>query len=151
MSIFVARDALELAGSFLESAGAFGREGTGMLGGRIDGRDWRVERFFAPDQRGGEYPTCWVEVTPLGKQQLALALEAGERWLARIHSHPAQAFHSSTDDANPGLTAEGAVSIVVPFFGLGLRGGIGACALFQRRGLRWIPTSAEELDVRIFG
>ena len=149
VSIYVARAALEGAGSFFESAGAFGREGTGMLGGRIEGTDWRMERFFAPDQRGGEYPTCWVEVTRLGKQQLALALDVGERWLARIHSHPAQAFHSSTDDANPGLTAEGAVSIVVPFFGLGLRGGIGACALFQRRGRRSVATSAEELDVRV--
>lgn len=149
MSINVSRTALEEAGRFFESAGAFGREGTGMLGGRIDGTDSRIERFFAPDQRAGEYPTCWVEVTRLGKQQLALALDADERWLARIHSHPAQAFHSSTDDANPGLTADGVLSIVVPFFGLGLRGGLESCAMFQLRGGRWMATSPDELDVRV--
>lgn len=149
MSINLSRTALEEARAFLESAGASGREGTGMLAGRIQGADWRIERFFAPDQRAGEYPTCWVEVTRLGKQQLALALEADQRWLARIHSHPGQAFHSSTDDANPGLTAEGAVSIVVPFFGLGLRLGLDTCAMFRLRAGRWVACSPEELDVLI--
>jgi hypothetical protein len=120
-----------------------------VLGGRFQGADWRIERFLAPDQRAGQYPTSWVEVTRLGKQQLALGLEADERWLARIHSHPGRAFHSPTDDANPGLTAEGAVSIVVPYFGLGLRLGLEACAMFRLRRGRWVPCSPEDLDVQI--
>jgi hypothetical protein len=122
-----------------------------MLAGSVDGSDLLVERFFAPDQRAGEYPTCWVEVTSAGKRELALALGRDERWLARIHSHPFEAFHSTTDDANPGLTAEGAISIVVPYFGLGLRRGLDACALFQRRLGRWLPTTVAALDLEIIG
>ena len=147
MTVIVSRQALSDASAFLEAAGAMGREGTGMLAGFISPGATRIERFFAPDQRAGVYPTCWVEVTRAGKDQLALALGRDERWIARIHSHPGEAFHSTTDDANPGLTAEGSVSIVVPYFGLGLRQGVDACALYVHRGLRWIQTTVQELGV----
>ena len=34
------------------------------------------------------------------------------------------------DDANPVISFEGGLSIVVPYFGLGLRRGIDACAVY---------------------
>jgi hypothetical protein len=139
MNLYIRRDALESAREFFEDAGARGLEGTGMLAGqRVDGGDL-ASRFYAPDQRASAGPGTWVEVTERGKTQLALALAPGELWLARIHSHPDAAFHSPTDDANPAITAEGAWSIVVPFFGLGLRRGMASCALFVRREGRWVP------------
>lgn len=149
MTMIVSARALIDAAEFLEAAGACGREGTGMLAGYLGPDATRVERFFAPDQRAGSYPTCWVEVTRAGKDQLALALGPGERWIARIHSHPGEAFHSPTDDANPGLTAEGALSIVVPYFGLALRHGLQACAIHERRGGRWLKRSVAELAIEI--
>ena len=74
--------------------------------------------------------------------QLALALGPDDLFAARIHSHPADAFHSPADDANPVLTHEGALSIVVPFFGLGLRLGLDACAVLRREEDRWRPLPA---------
>lgn len=35
----------------------------------------------------------------------------------QIHSHPADAYHSETDDAYPVATLEGSLSIVLPYFG----------------------------------
>ena len=90
-----------------------------------------------------------VEVTLRGKLQLAAALQPGERYLARIHSHPHEAFHSPTDDANPGLTAEGALSIVVPDFGRGLRTGLSSCAIYELRRGCWSALTPAEVRSRL--
>ena len=131
----VATSALEEARVFFEDRGAFGFEGTAMLAGTAAGG---ITRCVIPDQR--PYRTRFgvaVEVTDKGKLELAAALALDERWLARIHSHPDEPFHSQTDDTNPALTAEGALSIVVPFFGLGLRRGLDACAVHVYRAGSW--------------
>jgi hypothetical protein len=57
--------------------------------------------------------------------------------VSRIHSHPGLAFHSETDDRNPALTFDGAFSIVVPYFGLGLRHGLDSCAVYRLEAGRW--------------
>lgn len=149
MNIRISRDTLEQARAFLEAAGSIGHEGTGMLAGSIDAASRSINRFFAPDQRAGDYPKCWVEVTHQGKHDLALALGAGERWLARIHSHPGEGFHSTTDDRNPGLTAEGTLSIVVPYFGLALRRGLDACAVYEYREGAWRLGTPASLGIEV--
>ena len=35
----------------------------------------------------------------------------------QVHSHPADAYHSETDDNYPIATLDGSLSIVLPFFG----------------------------------
>jgi hypothetical protein len=131
----IAADALENARAFFEQRGAYGYEGTAMLAGT---EAYGITRCVIPDQR--PHRTRFgvaVEVTDKGKLELAAALALDERWLARIHSHPDEAFHSHTDDTNPALTAQGSLSIVVPFFGLGLRRGLDACAVHVYRGGDW--------------
>jgi hypothetical protein len=121
--------------AFMEDRGAHGLEATAMLAGTTSGA---ITRAVVPDQVGYRSRLgVAVEVTPEGKRQLAGALALDERWHARIHSHPGDAFHSDTDDANPALTAQGSLSIVVPYFGLGLRRGIEACAVFVFDRGRW--------------
>jgi hypothetical protein len=78
-----------------------------------------------------------VTITVAGELQLAVALSDSELYIARIHSHPGPAFHSQADDDNPVLTHEGALSIVAPWFGLGLRHGLGACAVYEHRDGIW--------------
>ena len=46
-----------------------------------------------------------LEVTRRGQLQLATALGPDDLYVARIHSHPGEAFHSPADDANPGAAA----------------------------------------------
>ena len=69
---------------------------------------------------------------------LALALGHDELYVARIHSHPGDAFHFPADDANPVISFEGGLSIVVPFFGLGLRRGLDACAVYLFHEGQWV-------------
>jgi hypothetical protein len=141
---------LDQARMFFEERGAHGCEGTAMIAA---GPDRIGRRLVIPDQRAGAVPRCWVEVTDKGKLQLAAALGADETYIARIHSHPAEAFHSETDDKNPALTNHGALSIVAPFFGLGLRRSLDACAVYLLGAGGWVHLDAgrdrdQELTVR---
>lgn len=136
------------AQAFLTSRGADGAEGTGLIAAAAGADDWWEATFFiAPEQCAVTGPHgCSVEVTESGKDQLVAALPAGHLYLARVHSHPGAAFHSRTDDANPALTHVGALSIVVPYFGLGLRRGLHACAVYLlEESRRWqeLPPGAQ--------
>ncbi len=119
---------------FFEERGSLGCEGTAL----IAGTDGVATKLVVPEQRAHPVPHCSVEVTRQGKSELAVALGPNDRYVARIHSHPALAFHSPADDANPAITYPGALSIVVPFFGLGLRHGLDVCAVLVRRDRRWL-------------
>lgn len=135
-------DLLTAARTFFENCGTRGHEGTVMIKNGP-----RVPALVVPDQQPWRGPTgaVLVEVTRRGQIQLALALGPDDLYVARIHSHPAEAFHSPADDVNPVLTHEGALSIVVPFFGLGLRLGLDACAVLRREDGRWrsLPAGPE--------
>lgn len=136
---------LDEARCFFEDRGAVGCEGTAM----IAARDRVATRLVVPDQAATPAPFCTVEVTLAGKLELAAALADAERYVARIHSHPGLAFHSQTDDANPAITHEGALSVVVPFFGLGLRRGLDACAVLVRLNGRWMELPAGQVGDRV--
>lgn len=125
---------LNQAREFFERRGEVGCEGTALLAG-VPGR--LINHLVIPDQQAGPVPRCWVRVTTQGEMEIAVALNREERYVARIHSHPGTAFHSPTDDANPVLTHNGALSIVVPFFGLGLRRGLEACAVLRYHTGTW--------------
>lgn len=137
-------DVLEEARAFFESCGAHGCEGTALIAGTVaplaDDTPTALtgDTLIIPNQSPTPVPRASVTVTTAGDLQVATALAPGQRYLARIHSHPGLAFHSRTDDSNPALTHEGAYSIVVPFFGLGLRAGLAACAIFVRINSRWV-------------
>lgn len=139
----VEASALEAAREFFEQQGSVGCEGTAMLAGRPG----EITRCVVPDQVATRTRLgVSVEITGKGKLELASALPDEERYLSRIHSHPSEAFHSATDHDNPGLTASGAYSIVVPFFGLGLRRGLSACAVYIFDSGAWIEVPSDELD-----
>jgi hypothetical protein len=134
MSLLVPSFVLEEVRLRLEEAGVVGAEATGFV---VAGPDGVARHVIFPDQRAGRSPSCWVQVTDRGKVELALALGKDETYVARIHSHPGYAFHSPLDDNNPALRYEGALSIVVPYYGLGLRAGLHPCGVYVRRERRW--------------
>jgi len=149
MKLRVSAAVLKEAQAFMNERGLEKREGTAMIAGRYSDGIAYGQRLVIPDQRGEPAPRCWVEVTPKGKLELAAALNLDEVYVARIHSHPDEAFHSITDDSNPFLGAEGAFSIVVPDFGDGLAIGLRACAIHERRSGRWTRLSDAEVTDRI--
>ena len=140
--IRIPRDVLVVAEATFLANGAGGLETTAMLRANNAGM---VTGIVVPDQVANPAPCCWVEVTRKGKLELAAALEPDEIYVARIHSHPGAAFHSATDDRNPSLTYEGALSIVVPNFGAGLASGLEDSAVYRRSDRRWVelPPGAE--------
>jgi hypothetical protein len=145
MRITVPFSVLDDVREFMEERGSHGFEASAMLAGSSAGH---IARAVKPDQVGHRTALgVAVEVTDRGKLELAAALALDEIWLARIHSHPDQAFHSDTDDRNPALTADGSLSIVVPFYGLGLRRGLETCAVFVLRAGVWMPALAGALEV----
>jgi len=133
-TLILTSEVLAAARNFFEDRGALGLEGTAMIKAGRD-IDLVVPRQLAQRDRHGNVN---VEVPREGQMDLALALGADELYVARIHSRPGDAFHSSTDDANPVITFEGGISIVVPFFGLGLRHGLDACAVYRFTAGEWV-------------
>lgn len=134
----VPMNVLDEARIFFEDRGAAGCEGTALIAATA----CIATRLVVPEQVASPVPACRVEVTLAGKLSLASVLGANEHYAARIHSHPGPAFHSPTDDANPAITHIGALSIVVPYFGLGLRHGLAACAVYvlgEARGWIEVP------------
>src|SRR5438046_336519 len=99
--LYIARNVLEQARTFVEERGADGLEGTAMIARR--GTDV-AERLVIPTQHAARGICCWVEVPWEGKLELAAALGPEEQYVARIHSHPGEAFHSDVDSRNPALT-----------------------------------------------
>lgn len=145
-AVIVATAVLEEARAFFEEKGSFGCEGTAMIAATGSGL---ADRLVVPDQQASPVPRCRVEVTMTGKLQLAAALGPDDRYVARIHSHPGEAFHSPADDDNPALTFEGAISIVVPYFGLGLRRGLDPCAVLIRQGADWVELAPGPVRDRV--
>jgi hypothetical protein len=139
MPLLIPRAILDEAAKFFEDRGAYGCEGTALIAGRLEGI---ADRLVIPDQVAEAGTGGRVEVTTKGKLELAAALRDGSIYVARIHSHPGEAFHSLADDRNPILTYEGALSIVVPFFGLGLRRGLDACAVLVMKHRAWVELEA---------
>lgn len=125
---------LDEARAFFEERGSHGLEGTAMIKAGSETRLVIPTQHARRDSRGGVN----VEVGRQGQMELVRALGPADLYVARIHSHPGEAFHSAADDANPVITFDGAISIVVPYFGLGLRRGLSACAVFRHERGRWI-------------
>lgn len=129
---------LKDARTFFEDRGTFGLEGTAMVKAGA-GLELVVPRQNAHRDAYGHVN---VEVPREGQMDLALALGPDDLYVVRIHSHPGDAFHSAADDANPVISFEGGISIVVPFFGLGLRRGLDACAVFVFHDGAWVELKA---------
>jgi hypothetical protein len=109
---------LALTRRFLRDRGRHGLEGVVLWLGRPRG-DHSAEILspYAPEQIG--YRTeegVAVRVTDEGLASLISALPAGVFVLCRVHSHPAEAYHSDTDNDNMIISHQRAISIVVPFF-----------------------------------
>lgn len=90
------------------------------LGGISDaGRAEILGPLFPPQIAYRSERGLAVEIPQDVLTELIAALPSGVRILARVHSHPTDAYHSELDDRNMLIGHEGAVSIVIPFFATG--------------------------------
>ena len=103
----------------IRSAGQDGYELFVIWSGTRDGDTFTVAKAHIPAQTSYKLDSgLCVRIDGSALHRLNVWLyEARQVIGAQIHSHPAAAYHSTTDDAYPIATLDGSLSIVLPFFG----------------------------------
>jgi hypothetical protein len=104
---------------FLRAVGAQGYEGFVLWGGVSNtSAEFRFKSFIIPAQNASVTDDgLLVTVGGDALFQVNKALyERGEILAAQVHSHPTDAYHSSTDDQFPLATLLGSLSVVIPNF-----------------------------------
>ena len=104
---------------FLRRVGSEGFEGFVLWSGeRVDNGSFLFRTSIIPTQHAMMTDNGLL-VTVDGKALFEVNRAVHERneiLAAQIHSHPTDAYHSSTDDSFPLVTLVGALSIVIPDF-----------------------------------
>lgn len=128
---------------FLQEVGAKGFEGFVLWTGQLSAvHTFRFCRAIVPEQRA-MMTDRGLLVTVEGEALFEVNKSAHankEILAAQVHSHPTDAYHSSTDDAFPLVTLVGALSVVVPNFGRNALRDMDLWAWYRlsKRG-KWVP------------
>lgn len=107
--------------AFLRETGAEGYEGLVLWAGRRRDADpaiFDIVEAFAPHQLGVRGPQG-VGLSVNGDELFQMNADLYRRRLrlvGQLHSHPSEAYHSTTDDAYATVTMPGGLSLVVPDF-----------------------------------
>jgi hypothetical protein len=119
-SIEVPLPVLQAGHAHLRRVGMDGLEGFVLWIGVQDGEIFRVQEAVIPQQSGlrQEEGVCVVVQGEELHRLNVLLHERNLTLIAQIHSHPTNAYHSSTDDTYPIVTRAGGISLVVPDFAL---------------------------------
>jgi hypothetical protein len=102
----------------LRNVGSKGLEGVALWGGEFEQNTFHIKTTIIPKQTAYSHEEGLlysVDGDELHRINVWL-YENKQRLVAQIHSHPSEAYHSSTDDAYPIVAANGGISIVVPDF-----------------------------------
>lgn len=146
--LHTARGVADATWKALRRFGEGGHEGFVLWLGVVSGAVADVQVAYVPPQssiRGEDGVGYFVTSETLFHLNRELH-RTGLRLLAQVHSHPTDAYHSSTDDAYAVVTAEGGFSIVVPDFGAG-EAVPEKCAIYRLRSSRWQALSHSEASV----
>lgn len=137
---------------FLQDRGRLRHEGFVVWGGKPDGEDGlHFTSCYVPEQtahKTADGLLVVVEGEALFRMNRAF-YERGEIAAGQVHTHPTDAYHSTTDDHFPLVTLCGALSLVVPDFAQHGRTGMDRWAWYRLRehGV-WDP--AAESGTRIY-
>jgi Prokaryotic homologs of the JAB domain len=129
---------LEETWQALRSFGKRGREGLVLWAGELAEKRAIVRMAVTPAQNAIESEDgigYFLTAETLFEVNLGLA-KRKLRLLAQVHSHPGEAYHSSTDDRYAIVTTEGGFSLVVPRFAAG-PAAVGICAIYRLHGSEW--------------
>ncbi len=145
--ILVPRKAYEESHAHLKRVGRANFEGFALWAGKREGHAFFVRETVIPKQTGikAETGVCVrVEAGELHRINVWL-YEHGYNLIAQLHSHPADAYHSETDDTFPIVTTVGGVSIVVPDFARQEAFQLEGCAVYRLMpDDGWVELSIDE-------
>lgn len=112
------RSSLDTAKAYLEVPGKRGQEGFVLFLGTVAHSRAFVQTVCFPAQQAiTSHDGVGVHVT--GDELFRIsrwAAEHAQTLLGQMHTHPTDAYHSSTDDTFPLVSLPGAFSVVVPYF-----------------------------------
>lgn len=103
---------------FLREVGKLGYEGLLLLVGLAADDAFNVTEVWIPQQRGQRTPDgicVVVDADEMHRVNMTL-FNRGLTLIAQIHTHPTDAYHSSTDDEYALATTVGSFSLVIPDF-----------------------------------
>jgi len=135
----------------LREMGELGAEGLGLWAGVATGETFEVREAIIPKQvayRTSDGVCVMVEAGELHRLNVWL-YQHQMTLIAQLHSHPRDAFHSSTDDSFPIATTLGSFSLVIPDFAQEAFD-LSQCAVFRLTpdGL-WTELAASEVTTAI--
>lgn len=105
-----------------------------------------VTKLIVPRQETG--PFHFNIPLPERLRLLQLVAAENEFILVQLHTHPREAFHSKADDTMAITKHVGAISVVIPNFGMQWSGGMGGdTAVFIHHGAaRWSQLKPQVVD-----
>ena len=129
----------------LRDAGRDRKERFLLWSGVVDRERFLVKNLHVPKQTAYSFEDglcVHVEADELHRLNVWL-YNHSELLGVQVHSHPTEAYHSSTDDSYPMVTTLGGLSLVVPNFGeFGVRGQ--ATALYRLTLGGWKSITASD-------
>lgn len=117
--VTVSRNVIRTTLEVIREFGTHGCEALILWLGKVEPPKAYVTRAYVPEQepiKSEDGVGYFVTSETLFQLNRALS-ETGLRFIAQVHSHPGEAYHSETDDRYAIMTMEGGFSLVVPDFG----------------------------------
>lgn len=114
----VSRQLAEETHLYLREIGKQGKEAVALWAGSVHDDIFHVKNSIVPQQVAvvADHGLCYfVSGEELHRINVWLYRNSVEL-IAQIHSHPQEAYHSSTDDRYPIITSLGGLSLVAPDF-----------------------------------
>lgn len=116
--VLVPRELVLEGHKFLKLVGEKRMEGIALWAGYREGTTFLVSDLLIPRQRGvaNDEGLCAVvpgeELARIGRE----LYEAEKQLFGQLHTHPTEAYHSTTDDEYSIVTILGGLSLVIPDF-----------------------------------
>jgi hypothetical protein len=136
---------------FMRSAGRARLEGMVLWAGKQEGRSFSVTELIVPQQRGlrtADGVCAVVGADELARINMHLYRQSLEL-IAQVHTHPTEAYHSTTDDKYAIATTIGCFSIVVPNFAV-VDYAFAECAVYRLNGRgQWLEVDESQEPNRI--
>jgi len=136
---------------FMRSAGRMRLEGMALWAGKQQDNIFTVTELIIPKQKGLSTPDgicAIVEEDELRRLNIFLYHNSLEL-VAQVHTHPTEAYHSSTDDQYAIATTIGSFSLVVPNFAV-VNYALAECAVYRLDAQgNWIDVDESQPPNRI--
>ena len=146
-NIWIESGVIPATEGFLRERGKLGYEGRVYWVGELHKTTPKITRVIIPEQIAKKtlYGVS-VTVPQHANVNVARELKPGEYIIAKVHSHPREAYNSDTDKANPFLRHPGAISIIVPNFGYSGMKQLQNCVVCMFRNGDWTDLSRDQIQ-----